>query len=222
MLPDLPNTWKTALQEEVDQDYFKQLAIEVQADYLVDEPPIYPPIDLLFNAFKLTPLEKVTVVILGQDPYHGKGQAIGLSFSVPDGEKIPPSLKNIYKELQADLGTETSTSGDLTRWAAQGVLLLNSTLTVAHKQAGSHQGRGWESFTDAVIKKISSERQQVVFFLWGAYAGAKSSLIDDKKHLILKAPHPSPLSAHRGFLGCKHFSKCNEYLQENQGTKIEW
>lgn len=219
-------SWKTALSGEFQQDYFQQLSAEVRADYLLNDPPIYPEAPLVFNAFARTPFTAVRVVILGQDPYHGPGQAMGLSFSVPDGVTIPPSLRNIYKEIVGDLGDQANlsaqTSGDLTRWTDQGVLLLNATLTVAHQSPGSHQGRGWETFTDAVIKKISDDREHVVFLLWGAYAGKKSVLIDGKKHLILKAPHPSPLSAHRGFFGCKHFSQTNQYLKTNDSTPIEW
>tara|TARA_B100000508_G_scaffold74109_1_gene57701 strand:- start:9334 stop:10002 length:669 start_codon:yes stop_codon:yes gene_type:complete len=219
---NIESSWKTALADEFKKDYFKNLSAEVRADYLLVEPPIYPPAKLIFNAFALCPFKDVQVVILGQDPYHGPGQAMGLSFSVPDDVRIPPSLLNIYKEIKDDTGTKIPKSGNLERWAKQGVLLLNATLTVEHANAGSHQGRGWETFTDAVIKKISDERKYVVFLLWGAYAGAKSSLIDESKHLILKAPHPSPLSAHRGFLGCKHFSKTNQYLKENSLEEIRW
>tara|TARA_B100000508_G_scaffold44232_1_gene34527 strand:- start:3280 stop:3948 length:669 start_codon:yes stop_codon:yes gene_type:complete len=215
-------SWKTALKSEFEKDYFKNLSIEVRADYLLGEPPIYPPAKLVFNAFELCSLDEVKVVILGQDPYHGPGQAMGLSFSVPDGVRIPPSLQNIYKEINNDIGSEIPTSGNLEHWAKQGVLLLNATLTVEQANAGSHQGRGWETFTDTVIETISNKRQHVVFLLWGAYAGAKSSLIDESKHLILKASHPSPLSAHRGFLGCKHFSKTNQYLKENGLPEITW
>ena len=162
------------------------------------------------------------VVLLGQDPYHGDGQAHGLSFSVPDNIAIPPSLRNIYKELAADLGTTIPQSGNLEHWATQGVLLLNSTLTVERGKPGSHQGLGWETFTDAVIKKISDEKDHVVFLLWGKFAEKKSALIDDRKHLILTAPHPSPLSAYTGFLGCKHFSTCNAYLKKTGQTPINW
>lgn len=215
-------SWKAALATEFEKEYFTKLVGEVRVAYLAGQPPIYPPAPLIFNAFALCPFDKVKVVILGQDPYHGPGQAMGLSFSVPDGERVPPSLQNIYKEIHADLGTPIAASGNLEHWAKQGVLLLNATLTVEQSNAGSHQGKGWETFTDAVIQKISDEKEHVVFLLWGAYAGAKSALIDGTKHLVLKAPHPSPLSAHRGFLGCKHFSKCNEYLKENGLKEIEW
>lgn len=215
-------SWKAALTAEFNKEYFSQLTAEVHADYLLNDPPIYPPAPLLFNAFNLTPLPNVRVVILGQDPYHGPGQAMGLSFSVPDGIPVPPSLQNTYKEIKADIGTDIPTSGNLERWATQGVLLLNATLSVAHKQAGSHQKRGWETFTDQVIKTISDEREHVVFLLWGTYAGKKAELIDEKKHLVLTAPHPSPLSAHRGFLGCKHFSKTNQYLKSKGLEQIVW
>lgn len=216
------SSWKTALKTEFESEYFAALASEVRKAYLAGQPPIYPPARLVFNAFDITPLDTVRVVILGQDPYHGPGQAMGLSFSVPEGARIPPSLQNIYKEIRNDLGKAIPTNGNLTRWAEQGVLLLNATLTVQAHQAGSHQGKGWEQFTDAVIKKISDKREHVVFLLWGSYAGAKSSLIDESKHLILKAPHPSPLSAHRGFFGCKHFSQTNTYLKKHTISEIDW
>ena len=222
MSVDIEESWKTALADEFEKAYFKQLWVNVRADYLLGDPLIYPPASLVFKAFALTPFDKVKVVILGQDPYHGPGQAMGLSFSVPDGVKIPPSLQNIYKEIASDLGQATAPSGNLESWAEQGVLLLNSTLTVEAHKAGSHQGRGWEHFTDAVITKISDECEHIVFLLWGAYAGQKAELIDDSKHLILTAPHPSPLSAHRGFFGCKHFSKCNEYLKNHAIKEIGW
>lgn len=217
-------SWKAALANEFEQDYFTQLTTEIRADYMIGSPPIYPPAPLIFNAFNLTPFDEVRVVILGQDPYHGSGQAMGLSFSVPEGVAVPPSLRNIYKEIASDLGRPVANpdSGNLTHWAEQGVLLLNATLTVAHQSPASHQGRGWEQFTDAVIQKISNEREHVVFLLWGTYAGKKSNLIDSAKHLILTAPHPSPLSAHRGFLGCKHFSQTNEYLSAHNYTSITW
>jgi len=222
----IAESWKSAMAAEFEKDYWQQLSAEVQADYLLNDPPIYPPRPLLFNAFDLTPLPDVRVVVLGQDPYHGKGQAMGLSFSVPAGMRIPPSLRNMYKEIASDLEQNLSvnkfTSGDLTHWATQGVLLLNSTLTVEARNAGSHQGRGWEEFTDAVIKQVSDEREHVVFLLWGAYAGQKAKLIDETKHLVLTAPHPSPLSAHRGFFGCRHFSQCNEYLKNHAIETIAW
>jgi uracil-DNA glycosylase len=222
MIPDLPKPWKTLLEPEFDKPYWQPLSLEVNASYLIDEPPVYPPAPLVFSALELCPPDKVRVVILGQDPYHGAGQAMGLSFSVPDGTKIPPSLQNIYKEIASDLDQPIPNSGDLTHWAKQGVLLLNSTLTVEAGHAGSHQGKGWEQFTNQVIRTVSEQQDQVVFMLWGKFAEAKSNLIDESKHLILTAPHPSPLSAHRGFLGCKHFSQCNVYLQNHSIKPIAW
>lgn len=183
---------------------------------------IFPPKELLFNAFKLTPLEKVKVVILGQDPYHGKGQAMGLSFSVPEGMRQPPSLKNIFKEIEADTGKKAPKSGDLTYLATQGVLLLNAVLTVEEGMAASHQNKGWEDFTDFVIKQVSEHTEHTVFLLWGSFAQKKESLIDRNKHTILKSVHPSPLSAHRGFLGCKHFTKANEALKAHGQEGIYW
>ena len=182
---------------------------------------IYPPGKLMFNALNTTPLEQVKVVILGQDPYHGPGQAHGLSFSVPEGIKPPPSLVNIFKEIKRDLEIE-NTQGDLSGWAKQGVLLLNSVLSVEQGQAASHQGRGWETFTDRIIALINERCEHVVFMLWGAYAQKKGQYIDSQKHLVLKAPHPSPLSAHRGFLGCGHFSACNTYLENKHKKTINW
>ena len=222
MIPDIPEAWKTHLQRETEKDYWQPLTLEVNASYLINEPPVYPPAPLVFNALKLCPPTKVKVVILGQDPYHGPGQAIGLSFSVPNGAKVPPSLQNIYKEIAVDLDQPIPTSGDLKHWAKQGALLLNSTLTVESGNAGSHQGKGWEQFTDQIIKTVSNEREHVVFLLWGKFAESKSDLIDESKHLILTAPHPSPLSAHRGFFGCKHFSQTNEYLKNHSIKEIKW
>ena len=222
MIPELPEAWKTLLRSELEQDYWHALLLDIQASYLINEPPIYPPAPLVFQALELCSPEQVKVVILGQDPYHGEGQAMGLSFSVPGGVKIPPSLQNIYKEIVDDLGQSILDSGDLTRWAEQGVLLLNSTFTVEADMAGSHQGKGWEQFTDALITTISEKRQNVVFLLWGKFAQAKVDLIDNSKHLVLTAAHPSPLSAHRGFLGCKHFSQTNEYLESRNLLKIKW
>ncbi len=188
---------------------------------------VFPHSSNWFNAFSLTPRDDVKVVILGQDPYHGPGQAHGLSFSVPQGVKVPPSLLNIYKEIDADLGNGDAMlancrSGCLTDWAKQGVFLLNSVLTVEQGQAAAHQGRGWETFTDSVIAHLSSEREQLVFLLWGSYAQKKGQIIDAKKHLVLKSPHPSPLSAHRGFLGCRHFSQTNNYLLQTGQSAIDW
>ncbi len=191
-------------------------------DFLSAEERFYPAQDALFAAFRLTPLEEVRVVILGQDPYHGAGQAHGLAFSVPEGVKIPPSLRNIYKEVTATQGGPPPASGDLTRWATQGVLLLNTVLTVRPEQAASHQGRGWEEVTDAAIRTVSETCKNVVFLLWGSHAQKKKTLIDTRRHLVLEAPHPSPLSAHRGFLGCEHFNLCNQYLKENSRIAIQW
>ena len=220
MTVQIEASWERVLQHEFDQDYFKELSETVRHAYVSEQ--IFPPPKLVFNAFEHCPFDRVKVVILGQDPYHGPGQAMGLSFSVPDKMRVPPSLQNIYKEIKTDLGKDIPASGNLERWADQGVLLLNATLTVQAGLAGSHQGLGWERFTDAVIQKISDEKEHVVFLLWGAYARSKRSLIDTKKHLILEAPHPSPLSAHRGFFGSKHFSQCNTYLSEHGRTPIDW
>jgi len=216
----LPPDWRPYLQAEVSQSYFKDLSRALTLAY--KNRLVYPSQENIFNAFTLTSLQNIKVVILGQDPYHGEGQAHGLSFSVPDGVKIPPSLRNIYKELAADTGVDIPDSGNLEHWATQGVFLLNSTLTVEDGQAGFHQGWGWETFTDEVIRMISKEQPHVVFLLWGKFAQDKENLIDDEKHLILKASHPSPLSAHRGFFGCKHFSQANEYLTQNNIEPILW
>ena len=216
----IEETWKKHLAEEFEKPYFADLADFVRNEYAKKQ--IFPPAKLIFNAFDSCPFEQVRVVILGQDPYHGIGQAHGLCFSVNDGVKIPPSLQNIYKEVSSDLGIETSPTGNLERWAKQGVFLLNATLTVQANMAGSHQGKGWERFTDEVIRKLSKERENIVFLLWGSYAQQKESLIDSSKHLILKTVHPSPLSAFRGFSGCKHFSQTNEYLRRNGLPEINW
>ncbi len=183
---------------------------------------MYPPGPQIFNALNSTPFESVRVVILGQDPYHGPGQAHGLCFSVLPGVKIPPSLANIYREIESDLGTPRASHGCLQSWAEQGVLLLNAVLTVERGQAGSHQGKGWELFTDNIVQLLNDKRQNLVFMLWGSYAMKKGAVINPRKHLVLKAPHPSPLSAHRGFLGCKHFSHANAYLQEHGIEPIDW
>lgn len=220
MQPSIEPSWKKVLKDEFEQDYFKNLAEKVREAYL--EGVIFPPSKLVFNAFNLCPFDKVKVVIVGQDPYHGAGQAHGLSFSVQDGVAVPPSLRNIYKEIKNDLGKDISPSGNLERWAKQGVLLLNATLTVQAGSAGSHQGWGWEQFTDAAIKKVSEEKEGVVFMLWGRFAQSKSGLIDESKHLILKAPHPSPLSAHNGWFGSGHFSKANKYLESIGKEQIDW
>ncbi len=216
----METSWQQALATEFSKPYFIQLTDAVRQAYQSET--IYPHPTHVFNAFLHTPLPQVTVVILGQDPYHGHHQAHGLAFSVPTGIAIPPSLQNIYKEILADTGSPSQTHGDLTAWADQGVLLLNSTLTVKANTAGSHQHLGWETFTDAVIKTVSTEREHVVFLLWGAFAIKKRTLVDETKHLVLTAPHPSPLSAHRGFLGCKHFSQCNAYLAKHQHPPILW
>lgn len=213
-------SWKEILKAEFEKEYFKELSQKVRDAYLSST--VYPPPKLVFNAFAHCHFDDVKVVILGQDPYHGPGQAMGLSFSVPNGVRIPPSLLNMYKEIEADIGTTIPTSGNLERWAEQGVLLLNATLTVGAREAGSHQGWGWEEFTDAIIQHLSDKREHIVFMLWGSYAQKKGAAINWEKHLILEAPHPSPLSAHRGFLGCKHFSQCNTYLSEHNILPISW
>jgi uracil-DNA glycosylase len=216
----IEKSWKDKLVKEFESDYFatlKTFLIEERNKYI-----IYPPASQMFSAFDLCPFTTVKVVILGQDPYHGAGQAHGLCFSVPDGIAFPPSLRNIFKELQSDLNTPAPLWGNLERWAKQGVLLLNATLTVRAEQAGSHQNKGWEQFTDKVIEVISKEKENIVFLLWGNYARAKKSIIDHNKHLVLEAAHPSPLSASRGFLGCRHFSSCNNWLSQKNIQAIEW
>jgi uracil-DNA glycosylase len=218
--PELEESWKEVLSDEFGKPYFAGLKL-----FLVEEKKhhiIYPPGKEMFTAFNTTPFHVVKVVILGQDPYHGPGQAHGLCFSVPFGIQPPPSLKNIFKELVTDIGIAVPGHGNLTSWARQGVLLLNATLSVRANEAGSHQKRGWETFTDAAISAISSHQSNVVFMLWGNYAMAKQSLIDPNKHLILTAVHPSPLSASRGFFGCRHFSKANEYLKLHHKEQIDW
>lgn len=214
-------SWYEVLRPQFEAPYFAQLK-----EFLVAERKqhtCYPPGSKIFNAFDHTPFDKVKVVILGQDPYHEPGQAMGLCFSVPQGIAVPPSLKNIIAEINSDLGTAVpATTGDLTGWADQGVLLLNATLTVRAHQAGSHQRRGWEQFTDAAIQALSQQRTGIVFLLWGSYAIAKKSLIDPTKHHVLTAPHPSPLSAYRGFFGCRHFSQCNSLLQQQGLPPIDW
>lgn len=213
-------SWKEALKEEFEKDYFGKLTDFVKAEYCTKQ--IFPAGSQIFNAFDQCPFNKVKVVIIGQDPYHGPGQAHGLCFSVNDGVAFPPSLLNIFKEIERDLGIPSPKSGNLTRWAQQGVLLLNATLTVEAHKAGSHQGRGWETFTDAAIRKLASERQNIVFMLWGSYAQQKGAMIDASKHLILKSVHPSPLSAYRGFIGCGHFSQANQFLEAKGLDKIHW
>ncbi len=216
----IEDSWKEQLKEEFSQPYFTELTDFIRGEYQTKK--IFPPPKLIFNAFDSAPFEKVKVVIIGQDPYHGIGQAHGLCFSVQDGIKTPPSLQNIYKEIHEDLGFTIPTSGNLQHWADQGVLLLNATLTVEANKAGSHQKKGWEQFTDAAIKKISEAREGIVFLLWGKYAQQKKELIDESKHLVLEAAHPSPFSAHNGFFGCKHFSKTNDYLLSKMILPIVW
>lgn len=213
-------SWNKLLQPETKKDYFIDLQRAVDLAYT--NRSTFPSRKDIFKAFELCPLDKVRVVILGQDPYHGVGQAHGLAFSVPDGEKIPPSLRNIYKELKADIGKEIPESGNLEDWAKQGVLLLNSTLTVEEGEPGFHQKWGWETFTDEVIRQVSEQREHVIFLLWGKFAHDKEKLIDQDRHLILKAAHPSPLSTYRGFFGSKPFSKTNEYLKTNKLKEIKW
>lgn len=221
MKPKIESSWLELLKDEFEAEYFAQLR-----DFLVKEKEtqqVYPPGSLIFNAFDHTPVDKVKAVIIGQDPYHGPGQAHGLCFSVNDGVKFPPSLQNIFKELKTDIGMDIPFSGNLTKWADEGVLLLNATLTVRARNAGSHQGKGWEHFTDAAIQKLSDNRENLVFLLWGRFAQNKSELINPNNgHHILKAPHPSPFSAHSGFFGCKHFSRCNEFLSSNGIEPIDW
>jgi len=212
--------WKSKLEAEFKKEYFIRLTDFVRAEYR--NGIVYPPGSLIFNAFDVCPFNRVKAVIIGQDPYHGPGQAHGLCFSVRDGVDYPPSLVNIFREIESDLGIRVRSSGDLTRWAWQGVLLLNATLTVRAHQAGSHQRRGWEEFTDFVIRTLNSEKQNLVFFLWGAYAQKKGESIDRSKHLVLESVHPSPLSASRGFFGNRHFSKCNDYLSANGAEPVDW
>ena len=216
----IEDSWKEQLAEEFEKDYFVRLT-----DFVREEDKtgtIYPPGRLIFNAFNLCPFDQTKVVIIGQDPYHGPGQAHGLCFSVNEGIAFPPSLQNIFKEIQADLGKPIPTHGDLTRWANQGVLLLNATLTVRAHQAGSHQRHGWEEFTDSAIRILAEKRENLVFILWGAYAQKKGAFIDRNKHLVLTSAHPSPLSAYNGFFGNKHFSRANEYLISHGITPINW
>ncbi len=217
----LEDSWRALLQDEVAQPYMQQLRQFLLAEKQAGK-QIYPPGPLIFNALNSTPLPQVKVVILGQDPYHQPGQAHGLSFSVPKGVAVPPSLQNIYKELQRDLGMPIPNHGYLQAWAEQGVLLLNTSLTVERGQAGSHANAGWQRFTDKVIEIVNQHQQGVVFLLWGAHAQSKARLIDETRHLILRSPHPSPLSAHRGFIGNGHFSACNHYLTAQGKTPINW
>lgn len=216
----MEESWKPVLAKEFEKPYFIALTDFVRNEYKTHK--VYPPAKLIFNAFDQCPFDKLKVVILGQDPYHGPGQAHGLCFSVNDGIDFPPSLRNIFKELQNDVGKEIPRSGNLTGWAKQGVLLLNATLTVRANQAGSHQNKGWEEFTDAVINKINEEKKHVVFILWGNYAISKTRFIDQNKHLVLSSVHPSPLSASRGFFGNRHFSRTNEFLQQHGLEPVVW
>jgi uracil-DNA glycosylase len=217
----LDQEWMAHVGGQFDLPYMTRLREFLQQEKAAGR-VVYPAGSHIFNALNTTPFSKVKVVILGQDPYHGPGQAHGLSFSVPKGVPKPPSLQNISKEIESDCGVKMPASGDLTGWAKQGVLLLNATLTVQQANAGSHQGKGWEEFTDALIRALNDQREHLVFMLWGSYAQKKGAFIDRKKHLVLDAPHPSPLSAHRGFMGCKHFSKANTYLVANGQTPIAW
>jgi uracil-DNA glycosylase len=216
----IEESWKPVLAEEFGKSYFCELTSFVRNEY--KSQTIYPPAKLIFNAFDQCPFDQLKVVILGQDPYHGPGQAHGLCFSVNDGIDFPPSLRNIFKELKNDLGKEIPRSGNLFDWAKQGVLLLNATLTVRANQAGSHQNKGWEQFTDAVINKINEQKQYVVFILWGNYAISKAKFIDQNKHFVLTSVHPSPLSASRGFFGNHHFSKANDFLVKNELQPVQW
>ena len=216
----IDQSWKAVLQSEFDKEYFVKLTEFVRNEYKTRL--TFPPASLIFNAFDQCPFDQVKVVIIGQDPYHGDGQAHGLCFSVNDGVAFPPSLLNIFKEIERDLGKSMPTTGNLIRWAQQGVLLLNATMTVQAHMAGSHQGKGWEAFTDAVIHKLAAEKEHIVFMLWGSYAQKKGDFIDSKRHLVLKSVHPSPLSAYRGFIGNNHFSLANKYLKEYGLNEIDW
>lgn len=217
----IESSWKKALEGEFEKDYFVKLTDFVRSEYLSGL--VYPPAKFIFHAFELTPLDKVKVVIIGQDPYHGDGQANGLCFAVARGVRLPPSVQNIYKEIEADLGRKTNyPNGDLEEWAKQGVLLLNATLTVQAHSAGSHQKKGWEEFTDSVIKTLSDQKDHLVFILWGAYAQKKGAIIDESKHMVIRSPHPSPFSAYTGFFGSKPFSKSNNYLVGHGQTPIAW
>lgn len=213
ILPQIPNLWQDALKGEIIQPYYTELMNFLGVEYA--EKTVYPPRNDIFKALLLTSPENTKVIIMGQDPYHGPGQAHGLSFSVPDEISPPPSLKNIFKELHRDLGIPVPKSGNLCHWAKSGVLLINSVLTVRENSPGSHAGKGWETFTDSIIQAVSTQNSHCVFMLWGNYARKKKALIDLQKHLVLEAPHPSPLSAHQGFIGCGHFSQCDNYLNEN-------
>lgn len=213
-------SWKALLEDEFDKEYFKELVKFVKDEYSMHT--VYPPGSQIFNAFDFCSFEDTRVVIIGQDPYHGPGQANGLCFSVKEGMPMPPSLINIFKEIKADLGKDIPPHGSLERWARQGVLLLNATLTVRASQPASHQKKGWEDFTDAVIRRLSEEKENLVFILWGAYAQKKGEVIDSERHYIIKSPHPSPFSANRGFFGSKPFSKANEFLKKNGYSIVDW
>ena len=221
LFPSIPAGWQSVLSPVINHESMVALGTFLQGE-IASGQTVFPAKDLWFNALQKTPLNNVKVVILGQDPYHGVGQAHGLSFSVQSGIKMPPSLNNIFKEIASDFNQPPNTSCDLTPWAEQGVLLLNATLTVQAHNAGSHQKKGWERFTDYIIKHISRDRDHVVFLLWGSFAQSKIEFIDQNKHTVLTAPHPSPLSAHRGFMGCKHFSACNNALEQHGQTPINW
>lgn len=218
---EIHESWLNHLSQEFDSPYMAKLKAFLQSERDAGK-QIFPPSELWFKALNMTPLDQVKVVILGQDPYHGPGQAHGLSFSVPKGVRTPPSLVNIFKELNSDLGIEPASHGNLEAWARQGVLLLNSVLTVEAHKAGSHQKKGWETFTDAVIRLVNEQPRPIVFILWGAYAQAKVSFVDESRHLVIRSVHPSPLSAHKGFLGTKPFSKANAFLEKNDVTPIDW
>lgn len=219
-LQEIDSQWQEALKEEFQKDYYHELMAKVSEAY--ENNQVFPPANEVFNALNLTPLSQVKAVIIGQDPYHDVGQAHGLCFSVKPGVKVPPSLANIYKELHDDLGCSIPEDGYLVKWATQGVLMLNTVLTVNAHEANSHKGYGWEKFTDAIISKVNEEDRPIVFLLWGAPAQKKKKLLNNPKHLILEAPHPSPLSVYRGFWGCKHFSKTNEFLVNNGIEPIDW
>ncbi|MBD5136953.1 MAG: uracil-DNA glycosylase [Lachnospiraceae bacterium] len=219
-MSQITNDWLEAINDEFKKPYYKELYNFVKEEY--SKTVVYPPADDIFNAFHFTPLSEVKVLILGQDPYHNVNQAHGLSFSVKPGEDIPPSLKNIYQELHDDMNCYIPNNGFLEKWAKEGVLLLNTVLTVRAHQANSHQGKGWERFTDAVINAVNEQNRPIVYMLWGKPAQSKASMLTNPKHLILKAPHPSPLSAFRGFFGCKHFSQANEFLEKNGIEPIDW
>ncbi len=219
-MPPISNDWLEPLKPEFGKEYYKKLYLKVNEEYKNYQ--VFPPAEDLFNAFHFTPLANVKVVIIGQDPYHGEGQAHGLCFSVKKGVDIPPSLVNIYKELNSDLGLTIPNHGYLKKWADEGVLLLNTVLTVRAHEANSHKGIGWEQFTDAAIKILNEQDRPIVFMLWGSPARAKKAMLNNPKHLILEAPHPSPLSVYRGFFGCRHFSKCNAFLIKNGIDPIDW